>query len=156
MNKFEKLLSANKALLIILTVAASPFILAWCLIYGFIVGIIGITVDRFEYVRGILRQDAISLLKYPKWSAQKHLEAHLKSIDNPDERAKTEWDYKTGQKKAPSMTAEILTDVLIFGILDYPLFLIWGIVTGPIRTLIEFWKWWMKIWGKEVWGVSYY
>lgn len=156
MNKFEQLLSANKTLLIILTIAASPLILSWCLLYGVIVGLIGITVDRFEYVAGVLRGDAISIIKYPKWSAQKHQEAQMRSLDNPDERNKIEWAMKTGRVKSPRLSGEMLADILIFGFLYYPFLLIWGAVTGPVRSLIEFWKWYMKLWGRIIWDVNYY
>ncbi|KAF0133869.1 MAG: hypothetical protein FD145_1079 [Candidatus Saganbacteria bacterium] len=142
---------------IIFAVAILPIVLAWCLFYGVIIGIVGITVDRYEYVRKIIKQDVICRIKYPSWQKEKWEASLLGNTNNAKERNELETAIKEGRRKPPGMLGDIIINILLFSIIFYPFLLIWGIVTGPIRAGIEYYKWCYKtingysIYAKEVW-----
>ncbi|MBU0573486.1 MAG: hypothetical protein KKH83_03300 [Candidatus Margulisbacteria bacterium] len=136
----------RKTFLVIFYLISLPIVLPWCLVYGVIIGIIGITVDRYEFVRTAIRRDARATLKYRKWQAEKHKEASLRCIDDKTKRMEAETAYKEGRKKTPGVIGYTITNIIVFGIIFYPPLLIWGAVTGPVRAFIEFNKWIYKLW----------
>ncbi|MDI6731474.1 MAG: hypothetical protein QME05_02695 [Candidatus Margulisbacteria bacterium] len=146
MSTIDNFLSTHKVIFIVFAILILPFVLVWSLVYGVIVGIIGITVDRFESVRKYIRQDAIELLKYPKWKEECWKAACLRGIDMAEQRKEVERAFAEKRKKAPGMIGRIIQDILIFGIMLYPLLLIWGILIGPIRAFLECYKWCYKTW----------
>ncbi|MFA5894003.1 MAG: hypothetical protein WC903_08605 [Candidatus Margulisiibacteriota bacterium] len=146
MKSIESFLAPHKAIFILFIILTLPFVLAWSLIYGLIIGIIGITVDRWETVRKYVRQDAIELLKYPKWKEDAWKAAYLRGINMAEQRREAERAFAEKRKKVPGMIGHIIQDILIFGIILYPPLLIWGILAGPIRAFLEYFKWCYKTW----------
>ncbi|OGC03927.1 hypothetical protein A2276_04845 [candidate division WOR-1 bacterium RIFOXYA12_FULL_43_27] len=135
-------MTLKKLLIALFIVLTFPLVLIWALVYGIIIGIIGITVDRIETVIDLLKRDRIELLKYPKWRAD--LEKHIELNNAEDDETRRRITEKSAREKEWTplrILGSFLLHILIFGICFYPPLLIWGILTGPIRALIEWWRW---------------
>ena len=152
MNSVERFFSAHKIIFILFSILSLPFVLAWSLLYGIIVGSIGITVDRYEHMRDNIRSHVISILKYPKWQAEKWKASALRSMEilslAEEQKRERKRAIEEGRERAPGMLNYIVTDIIIFGILPYPFFLVWGIIAGPVRALLNYSKWWYLDWKK--------
>ena len=101
MASIEKYFSTHKLIFIIFSVLTLPIVLLWSLIYGVIIGIIGITVDRYETLRKIIRREAIESVKYPRWNAKKYREIYLGAINDPRMRAEAEEAFKRKKISPP-------------------------------------------------------
>lgn len=137
----------NKPAFIIFIILSFPFALAWSLIYGLIIGIIGSTVDVYETIRDKVYQDIRGALKYPGWRTEVYERLHLKAAEDsrgriPEEARRA---VEKGKIKPPSIIGSIILHTCVF-ILYYPFLLIWGIATGPIRAFFEYYKWGYKTW----------
>lgn len=138
MNKFDQFLSANKALFIILSILALPFILVWSLIYGVVIGLVGMTVNTYETARTAIRQESIIMLKYPIWRQKEYDISQGKDLKNP---------YKETMR-APGRMASIILQFFV-SVMLYPFLLVWGVIIGPVRAFIEVINWWLKIWANK-------
>lgn len=147
MSSVDNFFSTNKVIFIVFAILILPLVLVWSLVYGVIIGVIGITVDRYEYIRDvIMRRTAIEYLKYREWRVKNWQEAYLKGVDRIEEIKADERAFAVGEKKVPSMGWMMWQEVLVFGIIFYPFMLVWGVITGPIRAFIEYYKWCYKTW----------
>jgi hypothetical protein len=146
MTSIENYFSTHKLIFILFSVITLPIVLLWSLIYGVVIGIIGITVDRYETLKKIVRRQAIESLKYPRWNAKKYREIYLGAIDDPRMRVEAAEAFKRNKVRPPATVWQIITDVFIFGLVFYPFLLVWGILTGPVRAFLEYWKWCYKVW----------
>ena len=145
MNRIEEFFLAHKIVFVLLTILTLPILLIWFLIYGIIIGIVGITIDHYENIRYAIKRDVIELLKYPKWREKHHRLKYLSGIDNKKERERAEMDFMEGRLKVGGMGGATI-GMIIYGIFTYPLMLIWGIIAGPVMALEEAIKWWGRIW----------
>ncbi|KAF0133714.1 MAG: hypothetical protein FD145_1173 [Candidatus Saganbacteria bacterium] len=146
MANIETFFRSHKIIFLFYAVVASPFMLVWAVVYGLIIGVIGPTVDIFEIIRNRTYQDVRTVLKYPGWKAEFYKISSLKAMDNmPEKMRENRKAFEEGRKKAPEPIGYLLRNIAAFSIY-YPAFLIWGIITGPIRAFAEYLKWCYKVW----------
>ena len=146
MNSLEQFFHSHKALFVIFTIIALPLVLLWSLLYGVVVGIIGITIDRWEVIQRILCRNALETLKYPIWNAKKAQEGYLRTLSSVDDMFVAQQEFQVGRKKVAGPISETFWDLLIFGVALYPFLLVWGIATGPVRAFLDIFKWWYEVW----------
>ena len=146
MAQFEKFLSSNKPVFAVLYLAALPFALIWSIIYGIIIGIAGTTVERLEAVRRVNQSDRIESLKYPKWKSRKYQQLRLDRIEDKNQRAEAEMQYASGKLSTPTLFGYYLQNIILYGIIFYPAFLLYGIIVGPFRAFFAWQNKCGKIW----------
>lgn len=153
MKVVEEFFRAHKIIFLLFAVIVSPFALVWSIVYGLIIGIIGPTVDIFEIIRNRTYQDVRMALKYPGWKATFYKTTCLKAMDDNHQRMQEiRKAFEEGRAKAPGPVGYLIRNTLAF-MLYYPVFLIWGVATGPLRAFAEYLKWGYKVW-TGCWFVS--